>query len=57
MSSTGLAGAVSLEAQQQMGTFFASNGTEIVAPEVTNLPGAFEVPIAHPLPEDLNFIP
>ena len=58
----GLVGAVSRGAQQQMGTFFASNGEEIVTPEDPKDPpvlltGLFEVPIAQPLPEDLNFIP
>jgi hypothetical protein len=61
-TSLGLAGAVSRGAQQQMGTFFASNGKEIVTPEdpkdpPVSLVGLFEVPIAQPLPEDLNFIP
>jgi hypothetical protein len=45
---------VSRGAQQQMGTFFASNGQKIVTPEPAHL---FEVPIAQPLPEVLNFIP
>ena len=58
----GLVGAVSRGAQQQMGTFFASNGEEIVTPEDSKDPpvlltGLFEVPIAQPLPEGLNFIP
>jgi len=60
-----LAGAVSRGAQQQMGTFFASNGKEIITPEDPKVPkdptdplaGLFEVPIAQPLPENLNFIP
>jgi hypothetical protein len=42
-------------AQQQIATFFASNGTVVIDPD-----GAgpfFEVPIAGPLPETLNFIP
>jgi dienelactone hydrolase len=47
--------AVSQGAQHQMGEFFASNGKEIVAPP--QRPDLFEVPIAQPLPENLNFIP
>jgi hypothetical protein len=46
---------VSRDAQHQMGKFFASNGKEIVAPP--QRPDLFEVPIAQPLPENLNFIP
>jgi hypothetical protein len=49
-----LVAAVSRGAQQQMGRFFASNGQKIVTPEPA---GLFEVPIAQPLPEVLNFIP
>jgi len=44
-----------LAAQQQIASFFASDGTAIIDPD-----GArpfFEVPIAGPLPEDLGFIP
>jgi Alpha/beta hydrolase family len=59
-----LAGAVSRGAQQQMGTFFASRGEEIITPEDPKDPkepdpldGLFEVPIAQPLPENLSFIP
>jgi hypothetical protein len=40
--------------QEQIGTFFASDGTEIIHPEPARF---FEVPIVLPLPEDLNFIP
>ena len=50
---------VALGAQEQAGEFFASDGTLAVNPEVLNplIPsGLFEVPIAGPLPEDLNFI-
>ncbi len=42
-------------AQQQIAAFFASNGARVIDPD-----GAgpyFEVPIAGPLPETLNFIP
>jgi Alpha/beta hydrolase family len=49
-----LVAAVSRGAQQQMATFFASKGQEIVTPEPARL---FEVPIARPLPEVLSFIP
>jgi hypothetical protein len=49
-----LVAAVSRGAQQQMGTFFASNGKKIITPEPARL---FEVPIAPPLPEVLGFIP
>ena len=44
-----------LAAQAQMADFFASNGATVVDPDG----GApfFEVPIAPPLPEGLNFIP
>ena len=49
-----LVAAVSRGAQQQMGTFFASNGKKIITPEPARL---FEVPIAPPLPEVLSFIP
>jgi hypothetical protein len=64
-TSPGLAGAVSRGAQQQIGTFFASNGNEIITPEDPKEPkdptdplaGLFEVPISQPLPENLNFIP
>jgi hypothetical protein len=46
---------IALAAQAQIATFFASDGTAIIQP-----PGVpeefFEVPIAGPLPEDLNFI-
>jgi hypothetical protein len=42
--------------QQQVATFFASDGAEIIQP-----PGVpvefFEVPIQGPLPEDLGYIP
>jgi len=40
--------------QQQIATFFASNGTAIIHPEPARF---FEVPIQRPLPEELNFIP
>jgi hypothetical protein len=47
--------AVALAGQEQIATFFASDGTEIIQP-----PGVpqqfFEVPIQGPLPEGLNYI-
>jgi len=51
---SGLAGMFALGAQEQIGSFFASDGTEIVHPEPARF---FEVPIQGPLPEDLNYIP
>jgi hypothetical protein len=49
-----LVAAIALGAQEQAGTFFASEGTEVIHPEP---PRFFETPIQGPLPEDLNFIP
>jgi len=43
-------------AQQQIAAFFASNGTVLIDPDGAAGP-FFEVPIAGPLPETLNFIP
>lgn len=40
--------------QEQIAVFFASNGSTIIHPEPFRF---FEVPIAGPLPEGLNFIP
>jgi len=57
---TNIAGApavagVAVEAQTQIGVFFSSNGALTIDPDG---PGPlFEVPIAGPLPELLNFIP
>jgi len=45
---------IALGAQDQIARFFASDGQEIIQPEPVRF---FEVPIAGPLPEDLNFIP
>ncbi|MBI3328130.1 MAG: hypothetical protein HYZ81_15690 [Nitrospinae bacterium] len=45
---------IALGAQAQIAVFFASDGQEIIHPEPARF---FEVPIAGPLPEDLNFIP
>ena len=49
-----LVSAVSRGAQHQMGAFFASDGADILHPDPARL---FEMPIASPLPEALNFIP
>jgi hypothetical protein len=40
--------------QDQIGIFFASDGTVVIHPEPARF---FEVPVAGPLPEDLNYIP
>ena len=47
--------AVAFGAQQQIATFFASDGTAIIDPDGAG--ALFEVPIAGPLPEELNYIP
>jgi hypothetical protein len=48
-------GALTLDAQEQVATFFASNGTVMLDPDG---PGAlFETPIVPPLPEEPFFIP
>jgi hypothetical protein len=39
--------------QEQIATFFASNGKTIIHPEPARF---FEMPIKGPLPEDLNYI-
>lgn len=44
-----------LEAQAQIGAFFASDGILTIDPDGTG--PLFETPIAIPLPEDLDFIP
>jgi hypothetical protein len=46
--------AIARGAQEQIATFFASDGKEIIHPEPARF---FETPIQGPLPEDLNFIP
>ena len=46
--------AIARGVQQQIAVFFASDGTLIIHPEPRRF---FEVPIAGPLPEELNFIP
>jgi len=50
----GLAPTIAIAAQRQIGIFFESDGTVVVDPDAGPL---FEVPIAGPLPETLNFIP
>jgi hypothetical protein len=45
--------AITLGAQQQIATFFATGGTTVIHPEPSRF---FEVPISLPLPEDLNYI-
>ncbi len=45
--------AIALGAQEQIATFFATGGKEIIHPEPARF---FEVPILLPLPEDLNYI-
>ncbi len=49
-----LVDAIARGAQEQIAVFFASDGKEVIHPEPARL---FEVPIAGPLPEALNFIP
>jgi hypothetical protein len=48
-----LAVQIALGAQEQIATFFASNGQQIIHPEPARF---FETPIQGPLPEDLNWI-
>ncbi len=43
-------------AQTQIATFFSSRGTTVIDPD-GGLGPIFEVPVALPLPEALNFIP
>jgi hypothetical protein len=45
---------IAFGAQEQIATFFESDGTEIIQPQPSRF---FETPIQGPLPEDLNFIP
>lgn len=49
-----LVAAVARGAQEQIATFFASDGQEVIHPEPARF---FEVPIVLPLPEGLDFIP
>jgi hypothetical protein len=53
-SSDRLVADIASGAQQQIATFFASDGKEVIHPEPARF---FETPIQGPLPEDLNFIP
>lgn len=55
VGSTPLAEQVAAEAQAQIATFFASDGSATIDPDGPN--PLFETPIAGPLPEDLGFIP
>jgi hypothetical protein len=45
--------AIALGAQEQVATFFATDGAVVIHPEPARF---FETPIAEPLPEDLNYI-
>jgi hypothetical protein len=45
--------AITRGAQQQIATFFATDGAAVIHPEPARF---FEVPISLPLPEDLNYI-
>jgi hypothetical protein len=45
---------ISLAAQEQIAIFFATDGARIIQPQPVRF---FEVPIAGPLPEALNYIP
>jgi hypothetical protein len=49
-----LVAAIALGAQEQIATFFDSDGKMIIHPEPARF---FEVPIKGPLPEELNWIP
>jgi hypothetical protein len=53
VSANALVRAIALGAQEQVAVFFASDGTTIIHPEPARF---FEVPIALPLPEGLNYI-
>ncbi len=53
-SSNSLAAAIARGTQEQIATFFASDGQVIIHPEPAKY---FEVPINLPLAEELNFIP
>ena len=47
--------AFAIGAQEQIATFFATDGVTVIDPDGAGV--FFEVPIAPPLPEDLDFIP
>jgi hypothetical protein len=53
LGSSTLAQSITRGVQDQIGAFLASDGTMIIHPEPAYF---FEVPIASPLPEELNFI-
>jgi hypothetical protein len=55
IASGGLAPQIAVGTQTQIATFFASNGATVIDPDGAG--PLFEVPIAGPLPETLNFIP
>jgi hypothetical protein len=50
---TNIGGATAIQAQQQIAIFFETDGAVIVDPDGAG--PCFEVPIAGPLPEGLNF--
>jgi Bacterial virulence factor lipase N-terminal len=49
----GLAGMIARGAQEQIATFFETDGQDVIQPEPAPF---FETPIQGPLPEDLNYI-
>jgi hypothetical protein len=53
ISGNSLVASIARGYQEQIATFFASDGQEIIHPEPARF---FEVPIQGPLPEDLNWI-
>jgi len=53
-SGISLYAAIARGAQEQIATFFASDGRDVIHPEPAKY---FETPIQGPLPEDLNYIP
>jgi len=60
---TPVAAAIAFKAQNQIATFFATNGALTIDPDTAppplpaGFPPVFETPIIPPLPEELNFIP
>jgi hypothetical protein len=52
VSSDPLVNAIALDAQEQIATFFESDGDTVINPD----PAFFEVPIVPPLPETCNFL-
>jgi len=58
----GVAAAIAFKAQNQIATFFATDGAVTIDPDTAppplpGFPAVFETPIVPPLPETLNFIP